>query len=163
MLETDLGAGAGALFTGSVGEFTDGCGSSRARVKGASHYFIGLHVDFGPGFDWATNTAGNFDKFVELTRYKLTLLAQSVEVANDDDALVNKTNFRKMRKMVRSAIQKVNVGKFVKAKSEIDNFLTFIKSFNYNNISAKNHFGEHFMRASNIEFMLKVKVIPYAL
>ena len=114
------------------------------------------------GPDFAANAAGNFDGLVALTRYKILLLQQSVEDANEDNALVNKTNFRKMRKMVRSAIQKVNVGKFVKAKSEIDNFLTFIQSFSYNNISAKNHFGEHFMRASNIEFMLKVKVIPYA-
>ena len=164
MLENVLDAG--GLFTGSVGEFTSACGSSRGRVKGGSHYFIGLHVDFGPGFEWgvpgASNTAGNFDKFVELTRYKLTLLAQSVEVANEDDALVKNGNYKKMRKFVKSAIRNLDAGNHVKARSQIDNFLIFIQSFNYDNISAKNHFGEHFMRASNIEFMLRVKLIPYA-
>lgn len=161
MLETDLGAGAGALFTGSVGEFTDGCGTTRGRVRGASHYFIGLSIVAGP--DFADNTAGNFDGLVALTRYKILLLQQSVEVANEDDALVKNGNYKKMRKFVRSAIRNLDAGNHVKARSQIDNFLNFIQSFNYNNISTKNHFGEHLMRASNIEFMLRVKVIPYAL
>ena len=166
MLETDLGAGAGTLFTGSVGEFTSACGSSRGRVKGGSHYFIGLHVDFGPGFEWgvpgASNTAGNFDKFVELTRYKLTLLAQSVEVANDDDALVKNRNYKKMRNLVKSAIRNLDAGNYVKARSQIDKFLLFIESFSYDITSEKNHLGDHLMRASNIEFMLRVKVIQYS-
>ena len=165
MLETTVGpgVGGGAQFAGAAGEFTKDCGgSSRARVKGASYYVVGLRIDFGPGYTLAGNAAGNLGKFVELTRYKLKLLQQSVEDARDDGALVKNGDYKKMQQMVKDAIQELDAGEYGMALDKVNNFLKFIGKANYANVPGENHNGEHLMRGSNIEFMLRVKVIPYA-
>jgi hypothetical protein len=157
MLENDLGA-SGTEFEGAAGEFTDSCGSSRARVKGASYYVVGLHIDFG--LDYTTVPDMVNTKFVDLTRYKMELLAAAVE---ESKPYVKNGDYKKMQQMVKNAIAAVDIGDFVDAKTKIDNFLKFVDKTNYTTaIGIENYNGEHIMRASNIEFMLRVKVIPYA-
>jgi hypothetical protein len=66
-------------FAGALGEFTFECGSSRGKIKSASYYVIGMHINFGPGYDLAGNAAANHERFVALTRYKLLLLQAALE------------------------------------------------------------------------------------
>jgi len=161
MLEVDPGVGGTGQFAGAAGEFTNECGSSRGRVRGASYYVVGLHIDFGPGYTWAGNTSGNFDKFVELTRYKMLLLKKSVRNAKIDRA-ISRHQFRILNFFARKAIRHLDRGRYRISQLDIQFFLWFVDVFNYQIIAGKNHNGEHLMRGSNIEFMLDVKVIPYA-
>lgn len=161
MLENDPGVGGSGQFAGAAGEFTDECGSSRARVKGASYYVVGMHVDFGPGNEWASNTAGNFDKFVELTRYKMTLLEESVVRARADQAL-RFGAYRTLLFTVRAAIRLLDRDRYGLSLLSMRSFLFLAERLNYQTVPNENYNGEHLMRSSNIEFMLDVKVIPYA-
>jgi len=149
------------LFTGAAGEFTDGCGSSRGRTKGGSYFVIGLRIDFGAGNEWENFPENNFAKFVSLTRYKLELLLDSVEEASDIQIIVKKGDRKKMRNMVANAIKNLDNAEYDSALDHVENFLKFVNKAEYVNIN-ENFNGEHLMRGSNAEFMLRVKIIPYA-
>ncbi|RLA30649.1 MAG: hypothetical protein DRR11_12795 [Gammaproteobacteria bacterium] len=161
MLEVDPSVGGVGQFAGAAGEFTNECGSSRARVRGASYYVVGLSINFGPGYEWSSSTAANFGKFVELTRYKLTLLQQSLVNAKSDGALKN-GDYTKMKQQLKNAVKKLDRGNYSGSLAHVNKFLKFVNKANYTIIAERNHNGEHLMRGSNIEFMLRVKVIPYA-
>ncbi len=49
MLETSLSMG---VFAGSATEATNGCGSTRAKVRTGSYFVVGMHIDFGDDFDY---------------------------------------------------------------------------------------------------------------
>lgn len=159
MLENDLGAAAG--YPGSAGEFTNECGSSRARVRGASYYGIGFHIDFGPGNTWIGNPVGNFNSFVALTRYKLTLLQQAVENAKSDGAFAKNGDYTKIKNQVANAINNIDGGDYDSAYDHAVNVVKFVDKAKYNTVAGQNYEGEHIMRGTNIEFMLRVKVLPY--
>lgn len=161
-------SGIGGILAGSTGEYTNECGTSRMRVRGASYFGIGFRIDFGAGNTWAGNTAGNFDSFVQLTRYKLTLLLQSVLDARADmnDAgkrgIARKGDFRKMRNAVKNAIKNLDKGKYWSASRHIRNFNKFAGRAKYSIIDGENYEGEHIMRGTNLEFTMKTKILPYA-
>jgi len=158
MLEN--GSGVGGSFTGAAGEFTSFCGSSGAKVKGASYYVIGMHIDFGPAYDWAVNTAANHGQFVSLTHYKLTLLRQSIVNARTAGA-VKPAVGAAMEALVVLATNQLDHGYSRLAWLNIKLLLALVNATKYTTIAGQNYNGEHVMRASNIEFMLRVKVIPY--
>ena len=147
-------------FAGAAGEFTSSCGSSQAKIKGASYYVVGLHVDFGPGYTWAQNTAGNHERFVALTHYKLTLLQQSVAAARMAGALRPAVSVV-MEALVALATYRLDHGNAAGALIQIRQFLALVNAARYTQIPGQNYNGEHLMRGTNIEFMLRVKVIPY--
>lgn len=158
MVEVDMDVGGMGIFEGSVAEVSNACGSSKGRTRSNSFYFIGLHIDFGDANDWAVNTAGNFDSFVALTRYKLVLLRQAVE--NGKPAVKN-GDYTKMKNMVENAIALLDAGNYNAASTEINNFLTFVDAADYDTTLGFNHRGEHLWRADNVKFMFDVKLIPY--
>ena len=159
MLENDLGATVDPQFAGALGEFTFECGSSRGLTKTASYFVIGLHINFGPGFDLAENSAGNHERFVALTRYKLLLLQTAVE---ESEVALKRGDLRKMKTKVDNAIRFHDQGQFESALQSIELFLKFADRADYSIIPSENYEGEHLMRASNIRFMLEEKVIPFA-
>jgi hypothetical protein len=158
MVEDVLGGAAG--YPGLTGEFTDECGSSRMRVRGGSYFGIGFHIDFGPGYEWVANSAGNFDSFVDLTHYKLTLLKQSIKNARADGATGRFTNFL-LRFNVKRAIKRLEQGRYRSALFHTRAIVWIAENFPYNTVADENHNGDHLMRGSNIEFTLSVKIIPY--
>jgi len=163
MLEDSMGTAAG--FPGAAGEFTFDCGgSSRARTRKGSDFGIGFHIDFGPGYTWAGNPGGNFDKFVELTQYKLELLERTLENAIDasPSAIPKNGDRKKMTKQVKNAIKNLGQGNYDDALSHVNNFLNFADEADYALVMGQNYEGELLMRGGNIEFMLRVKIIPYA-
>lgn len=147
-------------FAGAAGEFTSSCGSSQAKIKGASYYVVGLHIDFGPGYQWAQNTAGNHDRFVALTRYKVTLLQQSVANALAAGALKN-GDATKMGQQLTLAVRNLDRGDSDDALENIQKFLKFVAAAKYTVVPGQNYNGDHVMRGTNIEFTLRVKVVPY--
>jgi hypothetical protein len=157
MLENSRGVG---QFAGAAGEFTSFCGSSGARVKGASYFVVGLHIDFGTGYQWASNPTGNHYSFVALTLYKLSLLQQAVADAKTAGALKN-GDATKMSAQLDNAVKKLGRGDASGALGHVNQFLKFVNAAKYTVIPDQNYNGEHVMRGTNIEFMLRVKVIPY--
>lgn len=159
MLEEELGSG---QFAGAAGEFTNECGSSRARVRDASYYVIGMHIDFGDGNDWATSTAANYESFVALTRYKLTLLQRSVADARSAGAL-RYAVASVMGGVLHLAVHSLDRGDPVAARIFVNKFLKLVELVRYASTPAGFNFkGDHLMRGGNLEFTLRVKVIPYA-
>jgi len=149
-------------FDGAAGEFTDSCGSSRAKVFGASYFVVGMRIDFGPGNTWAGNSAGNHEQFIALTRYKLELLLDSINESRSTGALLKNGDFNKMESMVVNAIKFLDTGDLLGALGKVENFAKFITPALYRQEEGvPNYEGEHISRANNIAFMLRVKVIPY--
>lgn len=161
MLENHLGATVDPMFAGALGEFTFECGSSRGKIKSASYYVIGMHIDFGEGYALEANAAGNHERFVALTRYKLQLLQAAVEEARATRAL-KKGDYAMMRAMLNIALHFHDRGRFHLARKTVKIFLRFVDKARYAAIPGENYQGEHDMRGSNILFMYNDKVIPFA-
>jgi hypothetical protein len=159
MLETDIGATVSSVFAGSLGEFTHECGSSRGKIKSASYYVIGLHIDFGDGFDLVENAAANHHMFVSLTGYKLKLLRASVI---ESRPALRPIVYKVMLALVNTAIKLHNRGKYPAALLSIRLFLLGAENAVYQTIPGENYNGEHLMRGGNIQFMYQEKVIPFA-
>ena len=145
-------------FIGAAGEFTNSCGSSRGAGKETSYFVVGMHIDFGAA---GSTPAGSHDRFVALTRYKLTLLQQSVAAARSAGALRPVTS-AVMEGLVVLAIRRLDRNDPVGARFLVRQFLNLVNAVNYTPVAANNYNGEHLMRGDNIEFTLRVKVIPYA-
>lgn len=157
MFEDRLGTG---IYDGAAGEFTDSCGSSRAKVRQTSYFVIGMRIDFGLGFEWATNPAGNYRQFVALTSYKLDLLLASVATA-EAEGVLKKGDAQKMTSQLTNASRKLNALNPAGALDHVEKFLKFVDAATYRPGSL-NYNGDHLSRGSNLRFMLRVKVIPYA-
>ncbi len=159
MPENDLGMMYG--FEGSVGEFTFECGSSRGKGNSLSLYFVGLHIDFGPGFDIADNPDGNQAQFALLTRYKLEVLRDVIlesEVALDD-SFVQRLGFWGLRRFVNVAIRKHDQGNYNAALFRLQLIDLTLQYLPYTAIPGENYQGETEMRTSNGIFMYTDKVI----
>lgn len=158
MLEDSVGSG---LYDGAAGEFTNSCGSSRGTGKETSYFVVGMHIDFGTGYDLDGNPAGNHFKFVELTRYKLSLLQKSIVAARSAGALRIGVSYA-MDALVSLAIYRLDRGDPAGALILVKQFLRLVDAVRYTPTPGENFNGEHLMRGTNIEFTLRVKVIPYA-
>ena len=147
-------------YVGAATEATNGCSSTVAKVRGASYFVVGLHIDFGGGFDYPGNALGNYEEFVKLTRYKLTLLRQSIRNARSEGSLrpvVSTT----MEALIALAIYRLDQGNPAGALNQVRQFLRLVNLANYTQIPDRNYNGDHLMRGENIAFTLKVKVVPF--
>jgi hypothetical protein len=163
MLENDLGHTVDSAFKGALGEFTFECGSSRGKIRGLSYYVIGLHIDFGPGYDFETNPDGNHERFVALTRYKLLLLRDAVRESKPalSSGLVRKLGYAALTLLSKTAITLHDRRNYPAALLTTRLFLLTAENLPYTPIAGENYHGEHVMRGSNIEFMYEEKVIPF--
>ena len=143
-------------FAGAASEVTNGCGSSRGAGKETSYFVVGMHIDFGA---LGATEAGWQDRFVALSRYKLTLLQQSVALARTAGALKN-GDATKMSAQLDNAVKKLDRGDSRGALGHVQQFLKFVNAARYTPVPENNYNGEHLMRGQNIEFTLRVKVVP---
>lgn len=157
MLENQFGTGD---FLGAATEATNGCGSTRAKVRGASYFVVGLHIDFGPGYELSSNSLANYGKFVSLTRYKLTLLRKSIQAARSAGSLRPVVSTA-MDALIALAIYRLDRGNPAGALNQVNQFLWLVNNAPYTTVTGANYNGDHVMRGENIAFMLRVKVIPY--
>jgi hypothetical protein len=151
------------FIPGAAGEFTNGCGSSRGSSKEPSYFVVGMHIDFG-----TTDPALVKERFVSLTLYKLSLLQQSVTAAGTAGVLKN-GDTTKMTAQLNNAVRKLGRGDPSGALGHVQQFLKFVNAAKYNTPTlgslyppdVKNNYnGEHLMRGTNIEFTLRVKIVP---
>ncbi len=146
-------------FAGAAGEFTNSCGSSRGTGKELSYFVVGMRIDFGAS---APTQEARHERFVALTLYKLSLLQQSVSLAKSAGALKN-GDATKMTAQLNNAVKKLGRGDPSGALGHVNQFLKFVAAANYTQLGLDNNYnGEHLMRGTNIEFTLRVKVIPNA-
>jgi hypothetical protein len=157
MLEDRFGTGE---FLGAATEATNGCGSTKAKVRGASYFVVGLHIDFGSGNELSSNSLANYDKFVSLTRYKLTLLRKSIAAARSAGSLRPAVSTA-MDALIALAIFRLDRGNPTGALVQVRQFLWLANAARYTPIAGSNYNGDHVMRGENLEFMLRVKVIPF--
>jgi hypothetical protein len=150
MLEASLGTG---VFAGAATEATNGCGSTRAKVRTGSYFVVGMHIDFGGQFD--------YQGFVALTRYKLTLLQHSVADARSAGALRYVVSLA-MGGVLQLAVRSLDRGDPVTARILVKKFLKLVDLATYAATSTGFNFeGDHLMRGENIVFTLQDKVIPF--
>ena len=147
-------------FVGAATEATNGCGSTVAKVRGASYFIVGMHIDFGPGYELSSNSLANYGKFVSLTRYKLTLLRKSIVAARSAGSLRPAVSTA-MDALIALAIYRLDRGNPAGALVQVRQFLWLANAATYTPIAGANYNGDHVMRGENIAFMLRVKVIPY--
>ena len=145
-------------FAGAAGEFTNACGSSRGSGKETSYFVVGLHVDFGA---LGSTQEGSHDRFVALTHYKLSLLRQSIVAARVAGAL-NPVASVAMEALIVIATYRLDHGDPAGALIQVKQFLKLVNAARYTTVASNNYNGEHLMRGTNIEFTLRVKVIPNA-
>jgi len=162
MPENDLGGANG--FAGSVGEYTFECGSSRGKANSASYYFVGLHIDFGPGNEYSVNAAGNHMQFVALTKYKLLVLQK---VILDSQVALNsnfwqKVGFKALKGLIATAIKLHDRGRYHAALLSLKLIDLTVQNLTYTQIPGENFQGATDMRNSNGIFMYVDKVIPFA-
>ncbi len=161
MLEYFNGTG---IYEGAATEATNGCGSTVAKVRGASYFVVGMHIDFGGGFDYADNPVGNYQQFVALTQYKLSLLRKSIDLARTYGS-VKKPDWQAMSSQLKNAVNKLNAGDPAGALSSMQQFVFKVNSSTYSAATGTyagfNFNGDHLMRGENIVFTLRVKVVPY--
>jgi hypothetical protein len=156
MLETSLSTG---VFAGAATEATNGCGSTRAKVRTGSYFVVGMHIDFGDDFDYRD--------FVGLTLEKLKLLRESVSRARSAGVLKN-GDATKMTAQLNNAVRKLERDDPSGAFKHVNLFLKFVAAARYNSellppdTKPYNYNGDHLMRGENIAFTLQDKVIPYA-
>jgi hypothetical protein len=149
-------------YVGAATEVTNGCASTTAKVRGASYFVVGMHIDFGnDAYDYAFSPLQNYQQFVALTQYKLELLRKSV-----DDSRINgsikKPDWQAMSSQLKNAISKLGAGDPAGALSSMQQFVFKVNSSTYStNASNFNYNGDHLMRGENIVFTLRVKVVPY--
>ena len=151
-------------FAGSVAETTFECGSSRGKGNSASLYFVGLHIDFGPGAEFSVHADLNHDKFVALTRYKLIVLQDVIlesEVALNSN-WVQRVGFKALKRLVNVAIRKHDRHRYNAARFRLQLIDALIQVLPYTVIPGENYQGETEMRNSNGIFMYTEKVIPFA-
>lgn len=155
MQETALGSG---RFFGTVAEVTYACGSSRGKVVNGSYHFVGLRIHPGAGNELLTNAAGNRQSFIELTRYKLSLLRASVD---DSKVALPKLTHLALRVLLDAAIYFHDRGNYKVAALHIKLFLKAVEHARYKDIPGRNFNGDHVMRGSNLEFMYAEKILPF--
>ncbi len=160
MPENDLGMMHG--FEGSVGEFTFECGSSRGKGDSMSLYFIGLHIDFGPGFDdYSMNSTAVDTQFALLTRYKLHVLQDVIlesKVALSDKWWQRFGHWM-LTRLIDRAIRAHDRGSYEVALYKLRIIDWMIGRLNYTAIPDENYQGATDMRNSNAIFMYTDKVI----
>jgi hypothetical protein len=146
----------GGVYFGTATEATNGCGSTTGKVRTGSYFVVGMHVEFNGGTDY-TN-------FFNLTKYKLDLLMQSVRSARNAGAVRNPDG-QAMESQLKNAITAMNANNPASALASIDKFVRKVNDSQYlfpNETTALyNYQGDHLMRGENIQFTLRVKVIPF--
>jgi hypothetical protein len=157
MLEDQYGTG---IYQGAATEATNGCGSTVAKVRGASYFIVGMHIDFGPGYELSANSLANYGRFVDLTRYKLNLLRKSIVAARTAGSLKPLVSTA-MDALIALAIYRLDHGNPAGALMQVRQFLWLVNAAPYTPIAGANYNGDHLMRGENLEFLLRVKVVPY--
>jgi hypothetical protein len=150
-----------SLYVGAATEATNGCGSTTAKVRGASYFVVGMHIDFrNDAYDYGYSPLQNYQQFVALTQYKLSLLKQSVDESRLNGS-VKKPDWQAMSSQLKNAVNRLNAGDPAGALSSMQQFLFKVNSSTYSPTSNFNYNGDHVMRGENIVFTLRVKVVPY--
>jgi hypothetical protein len=152
-----------AAYVGAATEATNGCRSTTAKVRGASYFVVGMHINFGDdAYDYPA--VANYEQFVKLTSYKLSLLRTSVDLSRQFGS-IKKPDWQAMSSQLKNAFNKLNAGDPAGALSSMQQFVFKVNSSIYSpatgGYTGFNFNGDHLMRGENIVFTLRVKVVPF--
>ena len=147
------------LFEGRAIELTSDCGgSSRARTRRVSHFFVGMQINFGIDFDMSPS--GVNQAFIDLTSGKLAALQA---VTDDAEPVLTEGDHDKLQQMVKNGIKLFDRGNYKGASNKMINFLKFAERAVFDTSGEFNHQGNLLSRGHNIKFMIDVKIIPFVM
>jgi len=147
----------GGPTLGHMGEYSDGCGSTRGRVRGGSYFGIGLHIHPIGTPDEGAESSPDITLFQinRITRYKLALLQFSI--LESEPPVLGRNDFRYMKKQVAQAIKQMNKSNFKAARAHVQNIERRAERAVYGTGGTGHENGEHLSRSANIIFMLDQK------
>jgi hypothetical protein len=144
------------VLEGSAIALTNGCGSSRARIRGFSFVVVGLHIDFGLDFD--ADPEAVTQAFIDRASTDLNTLVAAV--VNARPAL-NRKDYRKLRKVARLAERLHNRGRYRAASRLVQLFLFLTDRARFDTSVGFNHEGNLLSRADHIRFLLDEFIVPF--
>ena len=147
-------------FAGTAAELTTACASTLIKTRAKSNFVVGLHIDFGP--DVAFGSAAEYNEIVALTKYKISLVRQSVVDARAKGR-ISSANGQAMLSQLDAAAAALTANDPVLARKKIQDFLKKVNSSTYsqNLTNPFNYNGDHLARGENILFTLSHKAIPF--
>ena len=145
------------ISEGTAIDLTNGCGSSRGRVRGFSFFVVGLHYDFG--LDWGADPEAVTQAFIDLTSTKFDNLVQAV--VNARPAL-KRRHFYKLWSTAVLAKVLHRRGKYQAASRIMQVFIRKTERARFKLNEEINHEGNLLSRGDNIKFLLDEFIVPFA-
>jgi len=155
-LEKEFTTGIDDILVGTVGEFTNACGSSRGSGPTRSWYFAGLRIYPGALNDAVTNLSGNIAFRYTLLKYKLDVLALAVSKACDNDGPKAYANgvCSSLDSQVKVLKGDIANGNATEARAHAKNFAKTLTGAKLTIIPGENNDGELRSRFNNFTFTL---------
>ena len=159
-LEKATETGVLPLFLGNVAETTNGIINPPRGAGGKGSYFVeGLRIHFGPGYDFATNAAGNHTQMVALQRYKLKKAMEAVDAAKP---ALKPIEWLAMKVLAEAALYFHDRGNYDLALFKVKLLLKLNDALKYKVIAGKNPYGEVAYRYLNAQDIYTRRLIPYS-
>ena len=145
------------VLEGSAISLGNGCGSSRARIRGFSFIVSGLHYDFGLDFD--ADPEAVTQAFVDLTSTKLEFLVQAVVKARPS---LSRRHFFRLWSTAVLAKFLHKRGRYQAASRVVGTFIRLTERSRFKLNEEINNEGNLLSRGDNIRFLLDEYVVPFA-
>ena len=145
------------VIEGTAIDLTNGCGSSRGRMRGFSYIVVGLHYDFG--LDYDDDPEAVTQAFIDLTSTKLDNLVQAVRNARP---ALKRYRYRYLLRLADLSRRLHNRGKYQLASRYLEKFLWKTEFYPFEPNEEINHEGNLLSRGDNIRFLLDEFIIPVA-
>lgn len=144
---------------GATADITDSCGSSRGRRSTNSYSVIAMVQRFDPGSEWDVNPDLNFQRWVELGRFKLLLM---IEAVNASQPALGRKDFRQIKKQAEQALFKFDQASWQRAIVHLDNMESKVLQANYDfSATLNNDQGEALERLGAVRFIIETKIRPF--
>ena len=144
------------VLEGTAIALTNGCGSSRGRVRGFSFIVVGLHIDFG--LDFEADPQAVTQAFIDRASTDLNTLVAAVVNAQ---AALNDRDFRTLHNLASLAERLHNQGRYQAASRIIQVFLMQTDRISFDTSVGFNHEGNLLSRADHIRFLLDEFIVPF--
>ena len=126
---------------GTAAELTTSCASTVLKTRAKSNFVVGLHIDFGPTV--AFGSPAEYNEIVALTKYKISLVRQSVVDARDNIRISSSVE-QAMLSQLDAAAAALTANNPVNARKKIQDFLKKVNSSTYTTSpTIFNYKGDH--------------------
>jgi hypothetical protein len=144
---------------GATADITDSCGSSRGRRAENSYSVVGMVQRFDPGSEQNVDPDLNFQRWVELGRFKLLLMIEAVKAS---EPALGRRDFRQILRQAEQALFKFDQASWQRAVTHLNNMESKVLGADYDfSATLNNDQGEHLERLGAIRFIIETKIEPF--